>query len=230
MFYVINKKEGVIECLNGGNERTPDNLTAQYVSKQWIIIDSHERSQFMIPLDELENMAEIMGVDTDFGFENHDEAAEAILEAVKGYDGFEEFPLKDYMAEYNPKKARAKVKAAKKPMKDPSEEPKEITTAKPAKVAPTGKRITAKSLAGNVLNITFKEAKPTSVMGLIQKIIEEFEDKAIFEEVRSAFMSAKDCDEKYANGYIAGSIREGYVTADEDNGQYEAYDEEDEGW
>lgn len=97
----------------------------------------------------------------------------------------------------------AKPKPKAKATKAPSNKPK-------------GTKLTAKSMTGRIFNVTDKCARRGTLMAIIQTCILDNMGAATFEEIREVFMDIKDCDEKYANGYISGSVREGYTVIEEE--------------
>lgn len=100
----------------------------------------------------------------------------------------------------------------KKLIKQANSESKASKETKPkAKSKSTGTRLTAKFMQGKIFTNTDKRAKAGAVMSIIQNCIEENMGEATFEEIQEDFMFQRDCDEKYANGYIAGSVREGFT-------------------
>lgn len=80
----------------------------------------------------------------------------------------------------------------------------------------SGKRLSSKTLEGAMLSNTDKKARESSVMGKLQKIIEDEMEEISFESLSETFQEEYEKDEQYTNGYIRGAIREGYIEINEE--------------
>ncbi len=205
MYFAIDKNTKLPVYKHADGESLHLYLDEVLTGSDWVIISTAEElvAEFKFASD-LETIFEYLGGDPFDLDEDMDEMVAEVFSTLCSNEDITE-PFKDKYVSKNKEGGR---KLGTETTPDP------VTKPKPK--LKTAGRITAKSLAGESLSCTDKKARDGSVMGNIQRIIENNMGGMLFEDIRETFMFETEKDEKYANGYIAGAIREGYIEIEEE--------------
>lgn len=213
MYYAIDHDTRQVESKSEDGDLLDEYVSKNGLSMAVTIINSADDLALCFSIGEMEDIgSNLVGIELDYpdnSKNDENDIADWCFDIIT--------TGQDSIAEFTPKLGKKLLKEGSKrgsdkavPQTDTNTSP---TTKKPVSDNP-GRKLTAKFLTDKMFSNTDKQARAGSAMGIIQSAIEENLGEATFEEIRGAFMLEKDCDEKYANGYISGSVREGYTQVD----------------